>query len=169
MKSCIFALLCFINFGSVSIRTVTKNIQKVYLYCAPALRTVKKWLGRFCQGDYNKHLTTLWVTSLFAIIVNISTAFCHLKQLGFKKNARFWKIEKVSFCNHDNARLHAAKQTLQNLKELKWDPLLYSSNLAPLDFHLFWYLFIEQFKSQNIWLYSWGVETTKLLHNLLPT
>lgn len=41
---------------------------------------------------------------------------------------------------HDNARPHVAKQTLQKLKELKWEILQhppYSPDLAPSDFHLF--------------------------------
>ena len=41
---------------------------------------------------------------------------------------------------HDNARPHVAKTTLEKLKELKWEALIhppYSPDLAPTDFHLF--------------------------------
>ena len=31
----------------------TKNIQNLYLDRTPALRTVKKWFGRFRNGDFN--------------------------------------------------------------------------------------------------------------------
>lgn len=37
----------------ISVGTATKNIQDVYLDRAPALRTVKKWFGRFRNGDFN--------------------------------------------------------------------------------------------------------------------
>ena len=37
----------------VSVGTAQKNIQDVYLDCAPALWTVKKWFGRFQNGDFN--------------------------------------------------------------------------------------------------------------------
>lgn len=37
----------------VSVGTVTKNIQDIYLDRAPALRTVKMWFSRFQSGDFN--------------------------------------------------------------------------------------------------------------------
>ena len=37
----------------VSVGTAQKNIQDIYLDRAPALRTVKKWFGRFRNGDFN--------------------------------------------------------------------------------------------------------------------
>ena len=37
----------------VSIETVTKNIKDVYLDRAPDLSKVKKWFGRFRNGDFN--------------------------------------------------------------------------------------------------------------------
>jgi len=48
--------------------------------------------------------------------------------------------KKGVILQHDNARPHVAKTTLEKLMELKWDALIhlpYSPDLAPTDFHLF--------------------------------
>lgn len=41
---------------------------------------------------------------------------------------------------HENARLHCARRTLEKINELGWEVLLhppYSRDIAPSDFHLF--------------------------------
>ena len=38
---------------------------------------------------------------------------------------------------HDNARLHSARFTQEEILDLAWSVLPYSSDLAPSDFYLF--------------------------------
>lgn len=50
----IFAILCYTNFGKelmLEVGTAARNVWDVYLDCTPVLRTVKKWFGRFQNGD----------------------------------------------------------------------------------------------------------------------
>ena len=47
-------MLYYTSFGKEWVLELQqKNIQDVYLDRAPALRTVKKWFGRFRKGDFN--------------------------------------------------------------------------------------------------------------------
>ena len=97
----------------VSVGTAQKNIQDVYLDRAPALRTVKKWFGRFRNGDFNMDdqprsgrpsaidddIVSALVennpritTEEIAERMNIdnSSAFRHLKKLGFTSKLDTW-------------------------------------------------------------------------------
>jgi len=38
---------------NVTVGTVIKNIQDVYQDCAPTIRTVKKWFGKFRCSDFH--------------------------------------------------------------------------------------------------------------------
>ncbi|CAK9820034.1 Histone-lysine N-methyltransferase SETMAR [Anthophora quadrimaculata] len=112
----------------VSVSIATKNIQDVYLDRAPALRTVKNWFGRFRKGDFNLddkprsgrpsgvddnivralvENNTRITTKEIAEKLNIdnSTAFHHLKYLGFTSKLDTWvphslteknKLDRVS-------------------------------------------------------------------------
>ena len=56
------------------------------------------------------------------------------------RSKRRGKLSKEILLFHDNARPHTAAQTLETLKQLKWEAMehpAYSPDLAPSDFHLF--------------------------------
>lgn len=54
IKSCIFDILCSVNFGKeFSVGILTKIKQIVYRGHAPGLRVCKKWFGRFRQVVFN--------------------------------------------------------------------------------------------------------------------
>lgn len=97
----------------VSVGTAQKNIQDVYLDCAPALRTVKKWFSRFRNGDFNMddqpcsgRPSTIDDDIVSALVENNpritteeiaermnidnSSAFRHLKKLGFTSKLDTW-------------------------------------------------------------------------------
>ena len=97
----------------VSVGTAQKNISSVYLDRAPALNTVKKWFGRFRNGDFNLEdqprsgrpsstdddaVSNLVqenpriTTEQIAERLNIynSTAFRHLKKLGYVSKLDTW-------------------------------------------------------------------------------
>ena len=97
----------------VSVGTAQKNIQDIYLDRAPALWTVKKWFGRFQNGDFNMddQPCSGWPSAIDDDIVSAlvennpritteeiaermnfdnSSAFRHLKKLGFTSKLDTW-------------------------------------------------------------------------------
>lgn len=97
----------------VSVGIATKNIRDVYLDRAPALRTVKKWFGRFGNGDFNlddrsrsgrrsdiddnvvralvegnARITSKEIAE--RLNIDNSSAFRHLKKLGFTSKLDTW-------------------------------------------------------------------------------
>ena len=97
----------------VSVGTAQKNISSVYLDRAPALNTVKKWFGRFRNGDFNledqprsgrpsstdddavsnlvqenPRITTEQIAE--RLNIDNSTAFRHLKKLGYVSKLDTW-------------------------------------------------------------------------------
>ena len=72
-----------------------------------------------------------------------SSTYCDILQRELKPAIRSkirGKLSKEILLLHDKARPHTAANTLETLKQLKWDAMehpAYSPDLAPSDFHLF--------------------------------
>lgn len=109
----------------VSVGVAQKNIQDVYLDHAPAIRTVKKWFGRFRNGDFSisdksrsgrpsaidDDLISALVknnprisTEEIAIRLNIdnTTALRHLKKLGYTSKLDTWVPHELTERNKLN-------------------------------------------------------------------
>ncbi|XP_025263217.1 histone-lysine N-methyltransferase SETMAR-like [Camponotus floridanus] len=124
----------------VSVGTAQKNIQSVYLDRAPALRTVKKWFGRFRNGDFNMEdqprsgrpsgidddivcalveknprITTEDIAE--RLNIDNSTAFRHLKKLGYVSKLDTWVPHLLTERNKLNRMTVALSLLERNKKE----------------------------------------------------
>lgn len=127
----------------LSVGTAQKNIQSVYLDRAPALRTVKKWFGRFRQGNFSledeprsgrpsgldndvvrtlvkarPRITTEEIAETLSI--NKSTAFRRLKQLGYISKLDTW----VPHCLTERNKLNRMNVALSLQARHEKDPFL---------------------------------------------
>lgn len=123
----------------VSVGIAQKNIQTVYLDRAPALRTVKKWFGRFRNGDFNMEdqprsgrpsgidddivhalvernprITTEDIAE--RLNIDNSTAFRHLKKLRYISKLDTWVPHLLIERNMLN-RMTAALSLLERNKK----------------------------------------------------
>lgn len=100
---------------------------------------VKKWFvhqGVFNHNDQSRpgytlptSMKTLYLSSrrinrkfptkdiAKSLKIAILAAFCHLKELGFKKKSAILKNRKTVIFQLENGRMHVEKNTLQNLNE----------------------------------------------------
>lgn len=120
-----------------------------------ALWTVNKWRGRIWEIDFNlndqPHTAETSDVDGDALHDPVeSKSMILMEELAkslkidifSRLKASWFQESKVGFgkSNFDNVNLHAAKQTLQKLKKLKWDTLQhppYSTDLDPSDFYWF--------------------------------
>jgi [histone H3]-lysine36 N-dimethyltransferase SETMAR len=127
----------------ITVGAATKNIQKVYLDRAPALRTVKKWFAKFHRGDFNikdkprsRRPSDIDDDVLRALIANNaristeeiaealnidrSTAFRRLKKMGLTLKLDTWIPHSLSEKNKLD-RISAAVFLLGRLeKDIFW-------------------------------------------------
>ncbi|XP_026827673.1 histone-lysine N-methyltransferase SETMAR-like [Ooceraea biroi] len=124
----------------VSVGTAQTNIQSVYLDRAPALRTVKKWFGRFRNSDFNledqlcsgrpsgidddivcalveenSRITTEEIVERLKI--DNSTAFRHLKKFGYVSKLDTWVPHLLTERNKLNRMNVAISLLARNKKE----------------------------------------------------
>ena len=118
---------------------------------APPIKTCEYWFRRFKSGK--KLMVCIWWDQLGVVYYELLqpnetiTAECYQQQLmqlsrtlKFKYPQYAKKRDKVIF-HHDNAQPHVAKVVKETLEALNWDILphsLYSPDIAPSDYQLFW-------------------------------
>ena len=83
----------------------------------------------------------------------------------WRKNSRYKQRHNKGILQYDNTRLHVAKQGKTYLEMLKWEVLLhqlYSPDIAPSNYHLFWLMvhglaehYFYSYEDNKKWLDSW--------------
>ncbi|XP_015438720.1 PREDICTED: histone-lysine N-methyltransferase SETMAR-like [Dufourea novaeangliae] len=121
----------------VAVGTAVKNIRDVYQDCAPAIRTVKKWFAKFRRSDFNlddaprsgrssgiddnivhnlvqtnSRISTEEIAQ--RLKVDRSTAFRHLKKIGYTQKLDVWVPHLLTEANKLN-RVSAAVSLLGRL------------------------------------------------------